>query len=94
MAFLAWVDHNSGEQGLLGNRRESRLDQPIRRDASQRYWVLSGTLDAGDDLTITRNGQPMALNNGGDTVVLLDGQDTVHHRVTYGSAQEGRVIQV
>jgi len=56
------------------------------RDAAGRTWVLFGTLQAGDERTFTRDGQPMALNNNGDTVELLDATgnpvDTVRYTLT------------
>jgi hypothetical protein len=62
------------------------------RDAANRTWMLFGTLDPGDEQRFTRNGQPMALNNGGDTVELLDPANTVVDSVTYGRTTDGEVL--
>ncbi len=62
------------------------------RDRANRTWALFGTLDAGDEQTFTRDGQPMALNNNGDTVDLIDEGGTVVGSVTYQAAQEGQVL--
>lgn len=44
------------------------------RDLSGRTWTLDGlgVLAAGQERTILRNGQPMAMSNGGDTIDLID----------------------
>jgi len=62
------------------------------RDVANRTWMLFGTLDPGDEQTFTRNGQPMALNNGGDTVELLDPANNVVDSVTYGRTTDGEVL--
>ena len=74
--------HNSGEES-------SPIDEMLLRDASGRLWVLQGSIGAGVNRTIVRNGMPMSLNNGGDTIQLLDGTGSVIDEVSYESSQEG-----
>jgi exonuclease III len=64
------------------------------RDLAGRTWSLDplGTLQAGEEKTIKRNGQPMALDNRGDTIDLLDGAGNVVHSVTYFRVEEGEVV--
>lgn len=66
------------------------------RDLAGTFWVLSelGTLSAGEKKTIKRGGQQMALNNGGDTIELLDPQGQVTQSVIYGKAEEDEVVSV
>ena len=51
-------------------------------------------MDAGDEITILRAGQPIALNNGGDTVELLNPSGDVVDGGSYGSAPEGVQVQI
>ncbi len=62
------------------------------RDAANRTWALFGTLQAGDERMFTRDGQPMALNNDGDTVELVDAGANVVDSIRYESAPEGQVL--
>lgn len=66
------------------------------RDRAGRTWALDslGTLQPGEVKTLRRNGQPMALNNQGDTVDLLDAAGAVVHSVSYGKVEEGELITV
>jgi beta-lactamase superfamily II metal-dependent hydrolase len=61
------------------------------RDASGRVWALSplGTLLDGETETVRRAGMAMTLDNGGDTVELLDDVGEVVDRLTYGATAEG-----
>jgi hypothetical protein len=59
------------------------------RDAAGQTWNLSGILGPGESRTFARNGQPMALNNGGDVVELVSGGDDVLDRFEYSSTVEG-----
>ena len=65
------------------------------RDNAERTWTLDslGTHPAGQNAEIMRNGQPMALNNGGDRVDLLNADGTVRDTVTYGPVDEGERLQ-
>jgi hypothetical protein len=60
------------------------------RDLSGRTWSLDplGTLQPGQERTIRRNGQPMAMNNNGDTIDLLDPSGAVIQTVTYGRVDD------
>jgi len=64
------------------------------RDLAGKTWSLDtlGTLGPGEEKTIKRNGQPMALNNGGDTIDLIDPNGNVVHTVTYSRSEEGEII--
>ena len=57
------------------------------RDLTGKSWKLDslGTLAAGEEKTIKRNGQEMSLNNGGDTVDLIDPAGVIVQSVTYPS---------
>lgn len=75
-------------------------DQPVDltgwtlEDLAERKWSLSslGVLQPGEEKTIKRQGQPMALNNDGDTIELCKPDGTVVDTVQYGSVEEGEVI--
>jgi len=64
------------------------------RDLSGRTWALDslGVLAAGQERTILRNGQPMAMSNGGDSIDLIDAAGKVLQSVTYPKVDEGEVI--
>jgi hypothetical protein len=64
------------------------------RDLAGKTWSLSSlnSLPQGQEKTITRQGQPMDLNNGGDTIELIDPNGTVVSSVTYGHVEEGEVV--
>lgn len=47
-----------------------------------------GTLQPGEEKVIKRNGQAMAMNNGGDTIDLIDPMGNVVQSVTYGRIDE------
>jgi endonuclease/exonuclease/phosphatase family metal-dependent hydrolase len=70
------------------------LDGWTLRDAVGRTWQLAGTLAAGQQTVVKRNGQPMALNNGGDTIDLIDHAGCVSQTVTYGRCHEDEVVTV
>jgi hypothetical protein len=81
--------HNAGAQPV-------DLSGWTVRDMTGATWQLSGlgSIAAGATLTITRNGQPMSLNNAGDTVSLVNADGLELQVVTYGAAAEGEVVQV
>jgi len=65
-------------------------------DPTGRTWSLAtvGTIPAGANRTVLRQGQSMALNNGGDTVKLVAPDGTIVHQVTYQSTASGVTISV
>jgi hypothetical protein len=65
------------------------------RDLSKRTWLLDelGTINPGEEKTIKRKGQKMSLNNGGDTIELLDPSAKVVQTVTYPHTEEGELIK-
>jgi hypothetical protein len=66
----------------------------VLRDRNNKIWDLSslGTLAAGGSATITRNGQPMSLNNAGDEICLIDASGNERDRFAYASSNEGEEI--
>ena len=62
------------------------------KDRRNTSWDLSGVIQAGDEITIKRNGQFMALNNSGDDVKLINARGQQVDMMTYGRAAEGAVI--
>lgn len=66
------------------------------RDLAQRTWTLDalGALNAGESKTMTRDGQPMALNNGGDTIDLIDPSGVVVQTVTYPRVEEEEIVTI
>ncbi|TKJ34600.1 MAG: hypothetical protein CEE38_17145 [Planctomycetes bacterium B3_Pla] len=64
------------------------------RDLSGKTWSLSslGMIQPGAEKTITRHGQPMSLNNDGDTIDLIDPDGDVVDSVTYGPVDEDEVV--
>lgn len=64
------------------------------RDLAGKTWSLSSLdlLLQGQEKSITRQGQPMALNNSGDTIELIDPNENVVDSVTYGRVEEGEVV--
>lgn len=68
------------------------LDGWILRDRSSTIWSLFGTLQPQQRIEFRRNGQPMALNNSGDTVELINSAGEVVDVVTYLATTEGEAI--
>lgn len=89
-------DENQDEAITLLNRSQSDLDLTgwTIRDQANRIWALGGTITAGSTTTITRDGQAMALNNGGDLIHLLDPSSNVFDEFEYFETTEGAVIQI
>lgn len=88
-------DETQNEEISLINRgeRDIDLDGWILRDKAKTIWALNGlTLRGNSVLTIKRLGKEMALNNGGDTIELINPSGTVVHTVTYSSTREGERI--
>jgi hypothetical protein len=64
------------------------------RDLAGQTWALDslGGLAAGTEGTIQRLGQPMAMNNGGDTIDLINPSGMVIQSVSYGDVEEGELV--
>jgi hypothetical protein len=52
-----------------------------------------GSIEAGQELSIARNGMAMSLNNDHDEIRLIDPSDVVRDRFAYDDAREGEWIQ-
>jgi hypothetical protein len=63
------------------------------KDRSGLTWTLTGTLTAGQSLTVRRHGQPMTLNNAGDEITLLDSANAERDRFSYTTSSQGQRIQ-
>lgn len=65
------------------------------RDLAGQVWRLDelGTLQPGEEKEIRRKGQPMAMNNGGDTIELLNPTGQAVQTVTYPRVNEGEVVR-
>ena len=64
------------------------------RDLAGHTWTLDslGTLQPNQEKTIRRNGQPMSLNNNGDTIDLLDSINKILKTVTYRHIDEDEAV--
>lgn len=64
------------------------------RDEAGQTWKLDalGKARAGKDVTIKRSGQPMSLNNDGDTIELVNPSGASVQTVEYGSVSTGQVV--
>jgi hypothetical protein len=64
------------------------------RDLAGTTWSLDALrrLDPGEEKTIQRNGQDMALNKGTDTVELVDDEGRMVDTVTYGRVDRDEVV--
>jgi beta-lactamase superfamily II metal-dependent hydrolase len=86
------------EEVELRNNTAAALDLTswFLRDASGRVWALSslGQLAAGASATIQRGGMAMSLDNGGDTIEVINDLGAVVNHVTYGTTSEGVRIQL
>lgn len=84
------------EQVELRNNHTASVDLTgwLLRDESGRVWSLTslGTVDSGDTATIIRGAMAMTLNNGGDTIQVVDAAGAVVNEVTYGAASTGSVV--
>ena len=63
-------------------------------DLVGKKWQLDelGTLSPDQKKTIKRNNKPMALNNRGDTIKLVDHEGNVVQIVTYKKVTEGEFV--
>jgi hypothetical protein len=90
-------DENQNEEATIKNVG----GQPVNlqgwklRDLAGKTWSLNelGTIEPGAEKTIRRKGQPMAMNNGGDTIDLLDPLGAVVQTVSYPRAEEGETVR-
>src|SRR5262249_4483566 len=91
-------DETQNEQVTLVNKGAAPADLHgwKLRDAANTSWILdsAGSIPAGASLAVRRDGQPMSMNNSGDTIELLDNHGTVLQTVTYGRVAEGEIILV
>jgi hypothetical protein len=64
------------------------------RDVAGMTWTLDslGFLNGGQEKTIKRIGQPMSLNNDGDTIELVNHLGRTVQTVTYDPVGEGDVV--
>lgn len=63
------------------------------RDLAQNIWQLgAGVLAPGASAVVLRQGQPMSMNNSGDTIELINTAGTVVQTVTYGAVASGQVV--
>lgn len=64
------------------------------RDFAQQHWVLDslGTIQSGESKTIRRAGQPMVMNNNGDSISLIDPSGNPVQTVTYSKAGQGQRV--
>jgi exonuclease III len=89
-------NENQNEQATIQNLGTEPVDLTSwkLRDLAGRSWSLDelGVLEPGEEKTITRNGQPMALNNNGDTVDLIDSAGRVLDTVSYSRVEEGEIV--
>ena len=49
-------------------------------------------MNSGQEVHVTRNGQPMAMNNGGDTIDLVNHTGTIVQTVTYDRVEENEEV--
>ena len=90
-------DESQNEAATLINlgTAEVNLSGWTLRDRVHTSWDLSGVGSVGSTpVVIRRNGQPMAMNNRGDTIDLVDPSGNVAHSVTYHSTTEDELIEV
>jgi len=82
------------EQVVLYNASSSsiNLEGWSLRDASSRNWILHGTIQADQQLTIFRAGQPMSLNNEGDLIELVSPNGEIVDSFRYLGSVRGGVI--
>jgi lamin tail-like protein len=91
-------DETQNEEATIVNKGT----QPVSmvgwrlRDLSHQEWVLDslGTLQPGESKTIRRAGQSMAMNNGGDSITLVDSNGIQVQTVTYATVSEGQRVSV
>jgi endonuclease/exonuclease/phosphatase family metal-dependent hydrolase len=84
------------EEAVIRNTGNEPVDMTNwrLRDAVGKEWSLNalGILEPGERKRIKRDGQPMAMNNTGDTIQLVDPTGAVVDSVTYGPVQRGEYV--
>lgn len=89
-------NENQNEEITVKNfgTQSASLNSWSARDLSGKAWLLDelGTIAPGEEKTIKRNGQPMSLNNSGDTVDLVDPAGKVVQSVTYSHTDEDEAV--
>lgn len=89
-------DDFTGEAMTFRNMASAsvNMDRWQVRDLAGNIWELKdlGELAPGQQRTMLRGGQPMALNNNGDQVELVAPDGTVVQMVIYGEVAEGEAI--
>jgi endonuclease/exonuclease/phosphatase family metal-dependent hydrolase len=77
------------EEITIANTGSAVLDLTgwMLRDRAQNVFALSGTIAAGDRMTVILSPNSMPLNNGGDEIVVVDAAGTIRHRVVYSGSQ-------
>ncbi|MDJ0842568.1 MAG: endonuclease [Acidobacteriota bacterium] len=90
-------DERMNESAVIVNETNAPVSMNgwVLHDRAGKTWLLSelGTLEPGSAGIISRNGQPMALNNGGDRVRLIKPGGEVVDTVSYSRAKEGEKIE-
>ena len=84
-----------GEYILLLNNSEASVNLSgwVLKDESGKAFALSGSLDAGESLSLSYARTKITLNNNGETVYLINPSGGVEHELGFtGEAGEGRVI--
>jgi hypothetical protein len=89
-------DENMNEEVVIRNMGTAPVDMAgcVLRDLARKTWKLDslGVLNPGEVKSIKRNGQEMALNNGGDTIELVDKSGTLLDSITYDRVEEGEDV--
>ena len=90
-------NENQNEQVTIKNFGSQTVDLAgwKIRDIANRVWTLDavGNIQSNQEKVIKRNGQSMGMNNGGDTIELVDPVGNVLQTITYSSAEEGEIIE-
>jgi Lamin Tail Domain/PHP domain len=82
------------ERVWLKNETDAAIDLAgwVLADLAGNLWRLQGTLPAGEERALVRNGEALSLNNGGDQLELRNPAGTVVQTVTYGPARPGQEV--
>jgi hypothetical protein len=87
-------DERQTEEITLKNTGSSTLNLSgwTVRDLTGKTWSLAAVtaLAPGAERTVRRSNQPMSLNNGGDTIQLLDAAGVLVQSVTYPAMADGQ----